>query len=121
MPKSVLVVEDSPTQLEVFKTIVKDAGYEVDTAASGEEALKVVGAKSFDLIILDLLLPRVDGFEVCRRIKRNPDTKKAKIIAVTSFDVKDIEEKVTAAGMDDMIIKPFKPEDIVAKIKKLIG
>lgn len=121
MSKSILVVEDSPTQREVFKQMVQDAGYQADAVSSGEESLKAVFEKTFDLVLLDLLLPRVDGFEVSRRIKDNPKTKGIKIIAITSFDVKDIKQKTHDSGADDVIIKPFKAEELVAKIKKLIG
>ena len=120
MGKLVLVVEDSPTQLEVLKNIVASAGYDVRTSISGEEALKMVTQDPFDLVILDLLLPRVDGFEVCRRIKRDPSTNKIKVLAITSFDVADIADKTSAAGVDEILIKPFKPQDLEKKLKKLI-
>lgn len=120
MAKTVLIVEDSPTQLEVIKRAVSEAGFEVLTAVSGEEALKVLQDKKADAMVLDVLLPRVDGFEVARRIKAKPETQNIKIISITSFDVGDIQEKAKEAGVDDIVIKPFKPEAIVAKINDLL-
>lgn len=120
MSKLVLIVEDSPTQLEVLKNIVEGAGYEVRTSISGEEALKMVVLEPFSFVVLDLLLPRVDGFEVCRRIKRDPKTNMIKVIAITSFDVADIQDKATSAGVDEILIKPFKPEDLEKKLNKLV-
>ncbi|OGC04639.1 hypothetical protein A2276_01520 [candidate division WOR-1 bacterium RIFOXYA12_FULL_43_27] len=121
MPKSILLVEDDPVQLKMEEDFFNKEGFEVAVAASGEEALSMALKKTFDLILLDILLPRVDGVEVCRRIKKSPNNTNTKIIAVTSFDVTDVQKKAQAAGVDDLVIKPLNFVELSKKIKTLLG
>lgn len=121
MAKTVLIIEDYPETLIMLVDIMKDAGYDVKTAENGEDALKVVGRGSVDIILLDIMLPRIDGFEVCRRVKRDPKTKAIPVIAVTAFDVPGIEQKCLQAGANDVVLKPFEIDDLLRRIKKLLN
>ncbi|MBU0502025.1 MAG: response regulator [bacterium] len=118
--KSILVVEDYPETLELFKKLLEVEGYVVTPAASGEQALELVSHKSFDLIVLDIMLPRVDGFEVCRRTKADPKTKKIPVIAVTAFDVPNIADRCQAVGANEVVLKPFEPGRLIAVLKKYL-
>ena len=118
MNKSILVVEDFPETLKLLSTILEQAGYEVKTAETGEDALEILSVNKFDLIVLDIMLPRVDGFEVCRRIKSDPKTQEIPVVALTAFDVPDIVSKCAAAGTDDVILKPFDVDNLLKVVKK---
>ncbi|MEA3493746.1 MAG: response regulator [Candidatus Margulisiibacteriota bacterium] len=120
MAKTVLIIEDYPETLIMLTEIVKGAGYAVKTSETGEEALKIIGRSPMDAVLLDIMLPRIDGFEVCRRIKGDPKTKNIPVIAVTAFDVPDIEAKCLQAGADEVVMKPFEIEDLLNKLKKYI-
>jgi len=121
MSKSILIVEDFPETLKLLVSILERAGYEVRTAETGEEALESLSANKFDLVLLDIMLPRVDGFEVCRRIKSDPKTQEIPVVALTAFDVPDIVSKCAAAGTDDVILKPFDVDNLLKVIKKYLS
>jgi len=120
MNKSILVVEDFPETLKMLVSILERADYEVKTAETGEEALESLSANKFDLVLLDIMLPRVDGFEVCRRIKSDPKTQDLPVIALTAFDVPDIVSKCAAAGVDETVLKPFDVNNLLNMIKKYV-
>ncbi|MFA5183143.1 MAG: response regulator [Syntrophales bacterium] len=118
MPKAILVVEDYPETLVMDQQILESSGFEFKGVDTGEKALEAVANKEYSLILLDIMLPRVDGFEVARRIRANPKTKNIPIIAVTAFDVPDIVEKCKAAGMNDVLLKPFEFNNLLTIINK---
>lgn len=118
MAKSVLIIEDYPETLDLLKALFVNEGYDVKIAVTGEAALEIAARDAFDVIILDIMLPRIDGFEVCRRIKANSKTKNIPVVVVTAFDVPDIVKRCTAAGADEVVLKPFDPADLVSRVKK---
>lgn len=120
MAKSILIIEDYADTLKLLQVIFEKEGYEVRTAETGEQALEIISKRMFDLILLDIMLPRIDGFEVCRRIKSNPLTRNTPVIAITAFDVPDIIKRCTAAGADDTLLKPFDRTDLLNMVKKHI-
>ena len=111
----ILGVDDNPTNLEILQELLED--YELAVAASGEEALEI--AKSFkpDLILLDIMMPGIDGYEVCKRLCASSKTRAAKIIMVSAKS--SVSERLEAydAGADDYVVKPFDKEELLAKIK----
>lgn len=121
MSKSILVVEDYPETLVMFQQIIETSGFEFKGVDTGEKALEAVANKEYSLILLDIMLPRVDGFEVARRIKANLKTKNIPIVAVTAFDVPDIVDKCKAAGMDDVLLKPFEVDNLITIINKYLA
>src|SRR5262249_56192403 len=96
-------------------------GYELTEAENGEEAIAAVDKRRPDLILMDIQLPLVDGYEATRRIRTNPDLKSVPIIAVTSYALSGDEAKALAAGCDGYFAKPFSPRVILAKIREFLA
>ena len=113
----ILAVDDTPANLEVISEILSDAGYTVVAAIDGERALKRLQKYQPDLILLDIQMPVIDGFETCRHIKANPETSGIPVIFITAFG--DIENKVKgfSLGGVDYITKPFQEKELIARVK----
>jgi len=118
--KKILVVEDDKDILQLVKLYLENEGFRTITAANGAEALKLVKAEHPDLIVLDLMLPEIDGLEVCRKLRVAPQTAMLPIIMLTAKS----EESDTIVGLelgaDDYVGKPFSPKALVARIKALL-
>lgn len=121
MPKErILIVEDEQDILELVRYNLARENYQVFCASSGEEALKIVASEPLELIILDLMLPGIDGLEVTRRLKNNPRTQNIFIVMLTA---KESEADIVTGlelGADDYIAKPFSPRVLLARIKAVI-
>ena len=120
MTKKILITEDSPTILAIAKDTLECAGFVVICAVDGQEALDKARQTQPDLIILDLMLPKIDGYKVCRMLKFD---EKYKNIPIIIFTAKAQEADIKLAkevGADAYIIKPFDPEMLLTKIKELI-
>ena len=117
MPETVLVVDDDPDIARFVEVNLRSAGYDVAVAADGMEALERAGELRPDLVLLDVMMPRIDGFEVAQRLRKNPQTANASIIMLTAKALS--ADKVTGlqAGADDYIIKPFDPIELLARVK----
>lgn len=117
---TILIVDDIPLNVELQKTYLLSAGYEVVVANDGEAALTMVGKYNPDLVLLDIMMPKMNGFEVCKKIKTNPDTRFIPIVMVTALQ--DVEDKVKGidAGADDFISKPFNKMELMARVKSLL-
>ncbi len=121
MTKSVLVVEDEPNIVLSLEFLIKQAGYEVRVASDGEEALEAVAEKQPELILLDIMIPKRDGYDVCQTIRANPAWKDIHIIMLTAKG-RDVErEKGLALGADDYITKPFSTRELSERVKQLLG
>jgi CheY-like chemotaxis protein len=103
----ILIVDDNVTNLKLVAYLMKSKGYEVVTAVDAESALEAVGAARPRLILMDLQLPGIDGLELTRRLKGDPETRDIKIIAVTAYAMKGDQDKAVAAGCDDYVTKPI--------------
>ncbi len=114
----VLVVEDEPLSMELVLEILKAAGLEVDEAVNGEEAIRKVEAEHYDLILMDIGLPGMDGVEVLKIIKTNSKYKNMPAIALTSYALKGDRERFLEAGFDDYISKPIDVPDFMKILKK---
>jgi two-component system phosphate regulon response regulator PhoB len=119
MPR-ILVVDDEPDALELIKFNLKSAGYDVVTAADGDEALKKVRARAPDLIILDVMLPEVDGLEVCKIIRRDSRASAIPIIMLTAKAAEIDRVLGLELGADDYVTKPFSPRELVLRVKRLL-
>jgi diguanylate cyclase (GGDEF)-like protein len=117
MPETILVVDDDPDIARFVEVNLRSAGYDVAVAADGEEALEKAGAVRPDLVLLDVMMPRIDGFEVAQRLRKNPQTANTSIIMLTAKALS--ADKVTGlqSGADDYIIKPFDPIELLARVK----
>ena len=118
MAQTVLVVDDEPNIVVSLEFIIKQAGYEVRVAHDGEAALTSVAEKVPDLILLDVMMPKRDGFDVCQTIRANPAWKTVPIIMLTARGREIDREKGLALGVDDYITKPFSTRDIVTLIRQ---
>jgi diguanylate cyclase (GGDEF)-like protein len=120
MAIKILVVDDDPDIRDILKLTLSEENYEVIEAQDGEEALKLISTKSPNLILLDYKIPKVDGREVCRRVKKDILLRHLPIIMVTAKG--DINDKVNGidAGADDYVVKPFEPKELLARIRMVI-
>lgn len=121
MSKKILVVEDEADILKAVSFRLDKAGYEVLTAMNGQTALDLVRKDPPDLVLLDLRLPILSGYEVCKQIKSDEKLKKVKVIFFTASVVHNIVEKTKEFGADDYLIKPFSPNELMQKIEKFLG
>jgi len=120
MPNKILIVDDEPSIIVPVQFLMEQNGYDVMVAFSGEEAMEIIAEKKVDLILLDIMLPVIDGFEVCQRVRENPQWNKIKIILLTALGSDANVEKGLALGADAYITKPFSNIEIVDKVKELL-
>jgi two-component system, cell cycle response regulator DivK len=118
MSKRILVVEDQPDNRRILRDLLGNAGYELIEAETGEEALIAVEAQRPDLILMDIQLPVMDGYEATRRIRSNPELRFIPIIAVTSYALAGDEAKALAVGCNAYVTKPFSPRALLAKVQE---
>jgi two-component system, cell cycle response regulator DivK len=118
MSKRILVVEDQPDNRRILRDLLSNAGYELIEAESGEEALTAVEVQRPDLILMDIQLAVMDGYEATRRIRSNPELKSIPIIAVTSYALAGDEAKALAVGCNAYVTKPFSPRALLAKVQE---
>ncbi len=120
MAREVLVVEDEANIALSLEFLMEQAGYRVRTAADGASAMDAIEASCPDLVLLDVNMPKMNGYEVCERIRDNPDWSGVRIIMLTAKG-RDVErEKGLALGADDYITKPFATTDVVSKVRELL-
>jgi diguanylate cyclase (GGDEF)-like protein len=117
MPETILVVDDDPDIARFVEVNLRSAGYDVSVASDGEEALDKASTLRPDLVLLDVMMPRIDGFEVAQRLRRNPQTSNTSIIMLTAKALSTDKVLGLTAGADDYIIKPFDPIELLARVK----
>ncbi|MGB8575669.1 MAG: response regulator [Pseudolabrys sp.] len=121
MSQSVLIVDDEPYIVRSLEFLMTKAGYEVRVARDGEQALNEIAKARPDLVLLDAMMPKRDGFDVCQTIRANPDWAGIRVIMLTAKG-RDIErEKGLAMGADDYITKPFSTREVVVQVEKILG
>jgi DNA-binding response OmpR family regulator len=120
MPKKVLIVDDEPGIIVALQFLMEQNGYATMVAFSGEEAMEAVAKHHPDLMLLDIMLPVVDGFEVCQRVRENPDWNNIRIVLVTALGNEANVTKGLDLGADAYVTKPFSNADLVAKVKELL-
>ncbi|MEM7118460.1 MAG: response regulator [Chloroflexota bacterium] len=118
--KKILVVEDSPTHRNLITMPLNRKGYRVSTVDNGEDALVLASQEKPDLIVLDVILPKKNGFQVCRQLKMSPMTKDIKVLMLTSKDQSSDRFWGLRQGADDYMTKPFKEAELVAAVSRLI-
>jgi len=116
MSKRILVVEDQPDNRQIIRDMLAPTDYEITEAENGEEALAAIAKQRPDLILMDIQLPIMDGYEATRRVKADASLHAIPIIAVTSYALSGEEKKARAAGCDDYFPKPFSPRQLLAKV-----
>jgi len=121
MANKILVVDDEPNIVLSLEFLMKQAGFQVRTASDGEAALAAVAAERPDLVLLDVMMPRKNGYEVCQAIRANPDWNKVRIIMLTAKGREVEREKGLALGADDYITKPFSTQEVVERVRELLA
>ena len=119
-PAKILVVDDTPKNVKLLADILTARGYNVVTAASGAEALSQVEAERPDLVLLDVVMPEMSGYEVCRKLRSNPATELLPVVMVTALDPGEERVKGIEAGADDFLTKPINQAELLARVKSLI-
>jgi two-component system cell cycle response regulator DivK len=118
MSKRILVVEDQEDNRRILRDLLTSVGYQILEAEDGGQGVAAAEAQRPDLVLMDIQMPIMDGYEATRRIKANPALRAIPIIVVTSYALSGDEEKARAAGCDDYITKPYSPRQMLAKIKE---
>ena len=117
---TILVVDDEPSNVKLFDAMLRPLKYDVIKATNGQEALRAVGTVDVDLILLDAMMPYMDGFEACRRLKQSPATRMIPVIMVTALDDRESKVRAIEAGADDFITKPADRVELTARIRALV-
>jgi DNA-binding response OmpR family regulator len=121
MAKRILIADDEPNIVASLEFLMEQAGYEVRTAADGNEALAAVAAFAPDLVLLDVMMPGRSGYEVCERIKGDPATRGIRVLMLSAKG-RDVEvAKGLDLGADAYVTKPFSTRDLAAKVRELLG
>lgn len=121
MSAKILTVDDEPDVLELIRFHLSKAGFEVVQAATGRQALEMIHEEKPDLVLLDLMLPDIDGFGVCELLRRNPDTASLPIIIVSAWGTPDSQSLGLDLGALDYVTKPFSPRVLVNRIQALLN
>ena len=121
MSKRILIIDDQEDLRGVLRDLLSGSGYAVVEAADGRDGVAKAKSERPDLILMDIQLPLVDGYEATRQIKADPALKATPIIAVSSFAMKGDEEKARAAGCDDYVTKPYSPMQLLRAIRGYLG
>jgi len=116
----ILVVDDQRANVEMAAELLRVRGYQVETAVSGEAALERVRVSPPDLVVMDIVMPGLDGYEVCRRLRAREDTALLPIVLVTSLDPNQERVKGMEAGADDFLQKPINQQELFARVKSLL-
>jgi two-component system cell cycle response regulator DivK len=116
----VLLVEDDPQNLYLIEFLLREAGFDVVVARDGEEALDMIVSTRPDLVITDISMPKLDGYELARRIKDSPETGSIPVIAVTAYSMKGDSEKIMQVGCDGYIPKPIDADTFVETVRRYL-
>jgi len=120
MTKKILVVEDTEDNRQIMRDLLSSAGYDMVEAQDGAQGVAMAKSHHPDLILMDIQLPLVDGYEATRRIKADPELSHIPVIAVTSYALSGDEAKTRAAGCDGYVAKPFSPRQLLQKVREYL-
>ena len=120
MSKRILLIEDQEDNRRIVRDLLTSVGYELIEAVTGEEGVALAERRRPDLILMDVLLPGLDGYEATRLIKAKPELRQIPIIAVTSYALSGDDVKALEAGCDAYIAKPFSPRELLAKVREFL-
>jgi len=116
----ILIADDNENIREALTYILEDEGYKLWLAKDGVNTLKIVREMHPDILLLDIMMPEINGYDVCRIIKSDPELKKTYVIMLTAKGQVSEQERGKEVGADEYIVKPFSPMDVLAKIKKVL-
>jgi two-component system alkaline phosphatase synthesis response regulator PhoP len=119
-PARVLIAEDNPQGAELVEAYLAETDYDVETATDGEEALRKARANPPDVVLLDIMMPRISGFEVCKQLRADPHTAGVAILMITALDQPSDIEKAVEAGCDDFLTKPLNKTELLLRVRALL-
>jgi DNA-binding response OmpR family regulator len=119
--KKILIVDDEPNIVISLEFLMEQSGYEVAIARNGEEALEKIASFEPDLVLLDIMLPLLNGFEVCQRIRENPQWNRTKVIMLSAKGREIDVSKGIALGADAYVTKPFSTKNLIAQVQRLLA
>ena len=117
----VLIADDTPQAAELLEAYLSDSPYELRTVADGEQTLREVAAWHPDLILLDIMMPRISGFEVCKRLRADPATQDIAILMITALDQPSDMERAVEAGAHEFMSKPINKADLLRRVRALLA
>jgi two-component system alkaline phosphatase synthesis response regulator PhoP len=120
-PARILIAEDNPQGAELLDAYLGESGWEIATAFDGEETLQKVRDWRPDLILLDIMMPKISGFEVCKRLKADAATRDVAVLMITALDQTVDVERAVEAGTDDFLTKPINQAELLRRIKALLA
>jgi len=121
MPGKILLIDDEPELVAAVEIRLKANGYNVDFAYDGQAGMDKIKESKPDLILLDIVMPKLDGYEVCKKLKADPEAKDIPVIIFSASQRKGFEEKYRALGVENFIFKPFESRELLEMIKKVIA
>ena len=116
----VLIADDNPQGLELLEAYLAGTEYELQTAVDGEETLRKVTAWHPDLILLDIMMPKISGFEVCKRLRANPATRDIVVLMITALDQPSDVDRAVEAGTNDFLTKPINKAELLLRVKSAL-
>src|SRR5580704_15497097 len=119
-PPRVLIADDNPQGVELLEAYLTGCAYETETAADGEETLRKVAQWRPDLILLDIMMPKISGFEVCKRIRANPATRDIAVLMITALDQLSDIDRAVDAGTDDFLTKPINKTELLLRVRSAL-
>lgn len=119
-PARILIAEDDAQSAELLEAYLAGTGYEVQSAADGQEALTKIQAWRPDLILLDVMMPRISGFQVCKQVRSDPATRAVAILMITALDQPSDVERAVDAGTDDFLTKPINKNELLLRVESLL-
>ena len=119
-PPRVLIADDNVQGVELLEAYLSGSGYDLRTAADGEQTLREVAAWHPDLILLDIMMPRISGFEVCKRLRADPATQDVAVLMITALDQPSDMERAVDVGADEFLSKPIKKSELLLRVRSLL-
>lgn len=116
----VLIADDNPQGVELLEAYLAGTDYEIQTAADGDETLRKVYQWKPDLILLDIMMPKLSGFEVCKRLRSNPETREIAVLMVTALDQPSDIDRAVEAGTDDFLTKPINKNELLLRVRSAL-
>ncbi len=116
----ILIADDDPLGAELLEAYLSDSEYELRTASDGEQTLQLVADWHPDLILLDVMMPRISGFEVCKRLRADPATRGIAVLMITALDQPSDVDRAVDAGTDDFLSKPINKTDLLLRVRALL-
>jgi DNA-binding response OmpR family regulator len=120
-PSRVLIAEDDAQSVELLEAYLADCGYEIQTAADGQQTLQKVQDWRPDLILLDVMMPRISGFQVCKQIRADPQVRATAVLMITALDQPSDIERAVEAGTDDFLTKPINKKELLLRVQALLA